>query len=311
MRGESFVSSPKLVMTVFFAIQAVAPSALSADRPGTHDVLTVPADPTHARRATAKEAQTAVPLDRVASAVDGAESSHGQDIAMWRPEPSGPQGPMQVSEAAAADVGGGDRFDLLQNRVIGRAYLQQLFWRYRNWPDAIAAYNWGIGKMDAWIKAGRPPEQFLVGVAVYQRRVLHESGLCNNADDGRRRVLSLPRQAPGRPAGLCCLLPTRRMGRCHRLRRPTNSTFEKTGRGADPGVAARGTGPMTRCQASSKPAMRRAMFHMSSDSAKFDNIAVPSGSGSADRLVTTCSIGLPSQPLSAKTAQMLIANRVP
>ena len=197
MRGESFVSSPKLVMTVFFAIQAVAPSALSADRPGTHDVLTVPADPTHARRATAKEAQTAVPLDRVASAVDGAESSHGQDIAMWRPEPSGPQGPMQVSEAAAADVGGGDRFDLLQNRVIGRAYLQQLFWRYRNWPDAIAAYNWGIGKMDAWIKAGRPPEQFLVGVAVYQRRVLHESGLCNNADDGRRREPAAAEKGPG------------------------------------------------------------------------------------------------------------------
>ena len=104
---------------------------------------------------------------------------------------------MQVSEAAAADVGGGDRFDLLQNRVIGRAYLQQLFWRYRNWPDAIAAYNWGIGKMDAWIKAGRPPEQFLVGVAGYQRRVLHESGLCNNADDGRRREPAAAEKGPG------------------------------------------------------------------------------------------------------------------
>ena len=130
---------------------------------------------------------TTMPLDRVASAVDGAESSHGNDTAMWRLDPAGPQGPMQVSEAAAADVGGGDRFDLLQNRVIGRTYLQQLFWRYRNWPDAIAAYNWGIGKMDAWIKAGRPADQFLVGVAVYQRRVLHESGLCNDADPGRRR----------------------------------------------------------------------------------------------------------------------------
>lgn len=86
---------------------------------------------------------------------------------------------MQVSEAAAADVGGGDRFDLAQNRAIGRAYLAQLFLRYRNWPDAIAAYNWGIGKMDAWVKAGRPPDKFLPGVAVYLRRVLHESGLCD------------------------------------------------------------------------------------------------------------------------------------
>ena len=60
-------------------------------------------------------------LDRVAFAVDGAESSHGADPAMWRPEFDGPQGPMQVSAAAATDAGGGDRFDLIQNRLLGRA----------------------------------------------------------------------------------------------------------------------------------------------------------------------------------------------
>ena len=32
----------------------------------------------------------AAPLDRVAHAVDGAESSHGADLAMWRPHPAGP-----------------------------------------------------------------------------------------------------------------------------------------------------------------------------------------------------------------------------
>src|SRR5271156_5975594 len=130
---------------------------------------------------------TATPLNRVATAVDGAESSHGEDIGMWRPDPSGPQGPMQVSEAAATDVGGGNRLDLTQNRAIGRAYLAQLYRRYGNWPDAIAAYNWGIGKMDAWVKAGRPPDKFLVGVAGYLRRVLHESGLCDGADTRRHR----------------------------------------------------------------------------------------------------------------------------
>jgi hypothetical protein len=130
------------------------------------------------------------PLDRVAIAVDGAESSHGEDIGMWRPDPSGPQGPMQVSEAAATDVGGGDRFDLTQNRAIGRAYLAQLYGRYRNWPDTIAAYNWGLGKMDAWVKAGRPPDKFLTGVAVYLRRVLHESGLCEGSGTTRTPQLS-------------------------------------------------------------------------------------------------------------------------
>jgi hypothetical protein len=120
------------------------------------------------------------PLDRVAIAVDGAESSHGQNLAMWRSDPSGPQGPMQVSEAAATDVGGGDRFDIEQNRVIGRAYLALLYQRYGNWPDAIAAYNWGIGRMDAWLKAGRPPDKLDGGVAVYLRRVLNDSGLCTD-----------------------------------------------------------------------------------------------------------------------------------
>ena len=118
-------------------------------------------------------------LDRVAYAVDGAESSHGEDLTMWRPDPSAPQGPMQVSGPAAADVGGGDRFDSTENRAIGRAYLAQLYRRYKNWPAAIAAYNWGMGNVDSWVKAGRPADKFVIGVAAYLRRVLHESGICD------------------------------------------------------------------------------------------------------------------------------------
>ena len=117
-------------------------------------------------------------LDRVAYAVDGAESSHGEDLTMWSPDPDAPQGPMQVSGPAAADVGGGNRFDLMENRAIGRAYLAQLYIRYKNWPDAIAAYNWGMGNLDNWIKAGRPADKFVIGVAAYLRRVLHDSGMC-------------------------------------------------------------------------------------------------------------------------------------
>ncbi|MBV9015994.1 MAG: hypothetical protein JO058_10090, partial [Alphaproteobacteria bacterium] len=59
-------------------------------------------------------------LDRVAYAVEGAESSHGNNPSMWRLDPAGPQGPMQVGEKAALDVGGGNRFDIEQNRTIGR-----------------------------------------------------------------------------------------------------------------------------------------------------------------------------------------------
>jgi len=116
-------------------------------------------------------------LDRVAFAVDGAESSHGADAGMWRSELSGPQGPMQVSAAAASDSGGGDRFDLVQNRLLGRAYLARLNRRYGDWPDAVAAYNWGPGNMDAWIARGRPPAGLPLEVERYCDRVLGDGGI--------------------------------------------------------------------------------------------------------------------------------------
>lgn len=111
---------------------------------------------------------------------------------MWRPDPSAPQGPMQVGEPAAADVGGGDRFDSTENRAIGRAYLAQLYQRYKNWPDAIAAYNWGMGNVDNWVKAGRPADKFLVGVAAYLRRVLHDSGMCDGSTSVQVRSPRVP-----------------------------------------------------------------------------------------------------------------------
>ena len=116
-------------------------------------------------------------LDRIAYGVDGAESSHGGDPGMWRSEPNGPQGPMQVSAAAAADVGGGDRFDETENRALGRAYLAHMFRRYGSWPDAIAAYNWGPGHLDEWIGGGRPADKFPAAVERYRARVLGTSGL--------------------------------------------------------------------------------------------------------------------------------------
>lgn len=117
----------------------------------------------------------ATALDRIAFAVDGAESSHGADLRMWRAEPEGPQGPMQISADAATDVGGGDRFDPFENRELGRAYLAHLFRHYANWPDAVAAYNWGSGHMDAWIGAGRPIDKFPLAVWLYRIRVLSGS----------------------------------------------------------------------------------------------------------------------------------------
>jgi hypothetical protein len=120
-------------------------------------------------------------LDRLSSAVEGAESSHGADAHMWRPELEGPQGPMQISAAAASDVGGGDRFDEAQNRALGRAYLGYLYRRYGSWPDAVTAYNWGPGRMNSWIGSGRPFDKFPPAVALYRSRLTITSGLAADA----------------------------------------------------------------------------------------------------------------------------------
>lgn len=114
-------------------------------------------------------------LDRVAFAVDGAESGHGSNLAMWRPDFDGPQGPMQVSAAAALDVGGGDRFDMSENRALGRAFLAKMYQRYGNWPDAVAAYNWGPGHLDQWIANGRPTNALPLETARYMLKVLRDA----------------------------------------------------------------------------------------------------------------------------------------
>ena len=100
---------------------------------------------------------------------------------------------MQVSAAAALDVGGGDRFDERENRALGRAYLAQMHRRYGSWPDAVAAYNWGPGHMDSWISGGRPFDKFPLAVEIYRIRVLVGSPL------GKRGLHLQPRRPAADP----------------------------------------------------------------------------------------------------------------
>ena len=51
-----------------------------------------------------------------------------------------------------------------------------MYRRFGNWSDAIAAYNWGPGNMDAWIGSGRPASIFPFEVERYRDRVLHDAG---------------------------------------------------------------------------------------------------------------------------------------
>jgi hypothetical protein len=38
-----------------------------------------------------------------------------------------------------------------------------------------------MGNVDSWVKAGRPADKFVIGVAAYLRRVLHDSGICDGS----------------------------------------------------------------------------------------------------------------------------------
>jgi hypothetical protein len=44
-------------------------------------------------------------------------------------------------------------------------------------PDAIAAYNWGLGNVDAWVGKRRPAAALPLEVEHYRDRVLRETGL--------------------------------------------------------------------------------------------------------------------------------------
>ena len=120
-------------------------------------------------------------LDCIARAVEGEESGYGTNPRMWQADPDGPQGPMQVSRAAAIDVGDGNRFDKTENRILGRAYLTLMHRRYGNWNDALAAYNWGARRVDAWISRGRDADQLPSMVAGYVRHVLRNDPGSNGA----------------------------------------------------------------------------------------------------------------------------------
>ena len=114
--------------------------------------------------------------NRIAAAVHGVESRYGTDARMWRLDDSnGPQGPMQVSAAAAFDVGGGDRFNMYENMLLGRAYLARLFGRYGSWSDALAAYNWGPGNVDQWITRGRNAAHLPAETTRYVEQVLRRA----------------------------------------------------------------------------------------------------------------------------------------
>lgn len=102
-----------------------------------------------------QEAQSQGVDPGVALAVARTESG----VCQWRPDGStvissaGAIGVMQLEPATAAALGV-DAYDVNQNIRGGVTYLKQLFQKYGSWDQALAAYNWGPGKVDTAAATG-------------------------------------------------------------------------------------------------------------------------------------------------------------
>lgn len=85
---------------------------------------------------------------------------------------AGAIGIMQLMPGTAADLGV-DPYDEAQNVAGGTAYLNQLYARFGDLADTLAAYNWGPGNVSQALANGQP---FPTSVQGYIAKVLAALG---------------------------------------------------------------------------------------------------------------------------------------
>jgi hypothetical protein len=88
-------------------------------------------------------------------------------------------GLMGLSDDAGKEVGENPQ-DPEQNWEGGLKYLDKQYEKYGNWPDAVAAYNWGPAKLDKWKADGSDPAKMPDSVQKYVGKVLYRSGMVDD-----------------------------------------------------------------------------------------------------------------------------------
>lgn len=97
---------------------------------------------------------------------------------------AGARGLMQImpktwTELAARYRLGPDPFDVHANILGGTAYLRELVDRYGDLSIALAAYNAGPGRVDAWRSSARP---LPIATPVYVAKIATALGVANSLD---------------------------------------------------------------------------------------------------------------------------------
>lgn len=115
----------------------------------------------------AAAAATGIPVPLL-KAVGGTESNFNPNAV----SPAGAGGVMQLMPGTAAGLGVQNVKDPASNIMAGAKYLKEQIDKYGNLPHALAAYNWGPGNVDSWIKAGADPSKLPAETQAYVPKVL-------------------------------------------------------------------------------------------------------------------------------------------
>jgi hypothetical protein len=85
------------------------------------------------------------------------------------------RGLMQLIPSTYADMGGdpSNAYDPEDNLKYGVKYIANQYRDYGDWKSALAAYNWGPGKVDAYGTSSLPPEtdNYIKAVNAYRKRL--------------------------------------------------------------------------------------------------------------------------------------------
>lgn len=123
----------------------------------------------------------------VAFAGGGGISHLYDDVEYWESggkqgavSPKGARGVMQLMPGTMRDPGYGVtpmRDDSeAENRRVGQEYLDAMYRKYGDQATALAAYNWGPGNVDKWLKSGADPKKLPAETRKYISNVMSNKG---------------------------------------------------------------------------------------------------------------------------------------
>lgn len=159
--------------------------------------------------------------------------------------PVGAQGIMQLMPDTAKGLGVTDAFDPTQNIMGGSKYLSQLLKKYKQPETALAAYNWGPGKVDRLLKTNKQkaldsktiqllPTETKKYIRKVTQNYQQESGIAVPADSPVHSLPIYEGMSHGKRGGFAKQLPTKQTDASqYKVEKPTvkntTNTTDMTG----------------------------------------------------------------------------------